>query len=151
MRWTKLLQHHHLFEPENVMFALAVKFQHLHPELLEWAIGQVENPDKLGTLLTDVEDGKIQLKQDLDEASYQVFINHLKTYGMTAEGHRANKLKYPLGIASRSAAFEFDRFLMEYESVDLKKLAKKVAAFYEKGEYLPKFPKFIRENLAMLV
>lgn len=150
MDWMTALKHHHLDEPEHVLFALAIKFQHLHPELLDWA-RSVPDADKLGSLLTTVEDGQIRLKSEFNKADFHIFVTALKKYGMTVEGHKVNKMKYPIELYSSQAQFEFARFLTEFESVNLDQLAKKVARAYETGEYLPKLAKFIRNNLAALI
>lgn len=140
------------WEPEVILFLLAVEFQHLHPNLID-AASQFPQVNRVAQLYTELDGDRIVLKHSIQNPkSYEAFIQKLKDYGMGPNGHLANKAHFSIALHSPEAKSAWAEYTMVYgkDGLDLDALAKKISRYYETLKYKSKFAKFIRETLPSL-
>jgi hypothetical protein len=58
-----------LWTPENVLFLLAIRFQHLHPDLLEY-VSNFPDANKVGSKFVEYVDGSLRLKKQEDKIKW---------------------------------------------------------------------------------
>lgn len=142
------LQREGLWTPENVLFLLAIRFQHLHPDLLEY-VSHFPDANKVGSKFVEYVDGALRLKKQEDN-DYDQFLRELKADDINIDsyGHLANRLSYSINLTHPDAKTQFAILRLKYPDVNLRYMAELTRDYYEAGSYRKTFANFIRDVLA---
>lgn len=150
MKIQDLLEPKGLYEPEAILFLLGVKYQDLHPGMMDY-ISSLPNANMLSKLFITTESGKPRLVEGVfGKDTFDRYIDLLKEREIGPNGYAYNRTKFPIGVNSKEARNAFNMLILTRE-VDLEDLADRTLEFYSTVTYIPKLERFLTESAPILI
>lgn len=140
-----------LYDPENILFLLAIHFQDLHPEMLDY-VSSFNNANLLSRLYCEMREGKVRLKSGvLFSGDFLTLLRLLGKYFVNSYGHLNRPCAYSIKLNSKEAQEAFMYLQMMKPDLNLDNLAKAASDYYQRTEYPKGFAKFLVEDAPIIL